>query len=89
MNTNAFVRLIIVVTFAPVFGAFAQPAATNAPSTAEVLPDSSAYGEATVKRNIPHVAHPAPRQNFDLILPNKGGQPFPLIVWIHGGAWMM
>lgn len=41
-------------------------------------------------RNIPYVAHPTPRQNFDLYLPaQKTGQPFPLVVWIHGGAWMM
>ena len=51
---------------------------------------SSPYGEATVIRNIPYAAHPTPRQNFDLYLPAiKTGQPFPLIVWIHGGAWMM
>ena len=40
--------------------------------------------------NIAYVAHPASRQNFDLYLPrNKGGRPFPFILWIHGGAWMM
>ena len=25
---------------------------------------------------------------LDLYLPEKGDQPLPLIVWIHGGAWM-
>jgi acetyl esterase/lipase len=56
---------------------------------AEILPASSPYGEATVTRNIPYVAHPSSRQNFDLFLPTtKGDQPFPLVVWIHGGAWM-
>jgi len=70
-------------------GSFAQPA-SEIPSSVEVLPASSPYGEATVIRNIPYAAHPTPRQNFDLYLPaNKTGQPFPLIVWIHGGAWMM
>jgi acetyl esterase/lipase len=38
----------------------------------------------------PDVTHPTPRQNFDLYLPaSKNNQPFPLVVWIHGGAWMM
>lgn len=56
---------------------------------AEILPASSPYGEATVIRDIPYVAHPASRQNFDLFLPKtKSDQPFPLVVWIHGGAWM-
>ena len=56
---------------------------------AEILPASSPYGEAVVTRNIPYVASPASRQNFDLFLPaDERGRPFPLIVWIHGGAWM-
>jgi acetyl esterase/lipase len=56
---------------------------------AEELSASSPYGEATVTRDIPYVTNPAARQNFDLFLPkNKSAQPFPLVVWIHGGAWM-
>jgi acetyl esterase/lipase len=31
-----------------------------------------------------------PRQQLDLYLPRgKAGQRFPLVVWIHGGAWKM
>jgi len=56
---------------------------------AEILPATSPYGEATVTRNIPYMANPTARQNFDLFLPKAGsGRPFPLVVWIHGGAWM-
>jgi len=90
MKTIAFLRLIIAAAFLAAFGSFAQPVSSNVPSAAEVLPVSSPYGEATVIRNIPYIAHPTPRQNFDLYLPrDKGGRPFPLVVWIHGGAWMM
>jgi acetyl esterase/lipase len=90
MNTIIFLRLIMAVTLLPPFGSLAQPVPSDVPGAAEILPASSPYGEATAIRNIPYVAHPAPRQNFDLILPkNKGDQPFPLIFWIHGGAWMM
>ena len=56
----------------------------------EILPASSPYGESIGIKSIPYLAHPTARQNFDLYLPkNKSRQPFPLIVWIHGGAWMM
>jgi acetyl esterase/lipase len=90
MKTIAFLRLIIAVTFLAAFGSNAQLVWTNVSSTVEVLPASSPYGEGAAIRNIPYVAHPTPRQNFDLYLPkDKGGQPFPLIFWIHGGAWMM
>ncbi|HVU07686.1 MAG TPA: alpha/beta hydrolase [Verrucomicrobiae bacterium] len=72
-----------------VSGLRAQSISANAPDTFETLPATSPYGEAIVKRNIPYTGHPTPRQNFDLYLPKtKSAQPFPLIIWIHGGAWM-
>jgi glucan 1,3-beta-glucosidase len=55
----------------------------------ELLPATGPYGEARVKRNIPYVSEATPHQNFDLYLPkDKGAGPFPLIAWMHGGAWM-
>ena len=81
--------LIAVVANLPAFGSFAQPASPDVQGAAQVLPASSPYGEATVVTNIPYVDHPASRQNFDLYLPAKGDKPFPLIFWIHGGAWMI
>src|SRR5271154_3451392 len=85
----ACLRLIAVIAFLPAFGSFAQPAASDVQGVVQVLPASSPYGEATVVTNIPYVTNPTPRQNFDLYLPAKGEKPFPLIFWIHGGAWMM
>jgi acetyl esterase/lipase len=83
-------RLIIAITFLATFGSFAQPVSSDGSSASEALSASSPYGEATVIKNIPYVAHPTSRQDFDLYLPkNKGDQPFPLVFWIHGGAWMM
>jgi acetyl esterase/lipase len=56
----------------------------------EFLPASSPYGEARVRRNIPYLPNPSPHQNFDLYLPKVASdRPFPFILWIHGGAWMM
>jgi acetyl esterase/lipase len=86
----AFVRLIAAVTLLTAVETFGQPATADGSNAAELLPASSPYGEARVTRNIPYAAQPTPRQNFDLYLPaNQTGQPFPLVVWIHGGAWMM
>ncbi len=87
MKTPAFFRFLVVALFLPVLIASAQ--STNAPSTTEILPASSPYGEATIIQNIPYIADPTPRQNFDLILPaHKGKEPLPLVIWIHGGAWL-
>jgi acetyl esterase/lipase len=55
----------------------------------EFLAASSPYGEAKAIRNIAYTTNATARQNFDLYLPVEGGKPFPLVVWIHGGAWMM
>ncbi|MGA9779141.1 MAG: alpha/beta fold hydrolase [Limisphaerales bacterium] len=90
MKTTAWIRLVLTVMLLPALGALAQPVSSNAPTAFETLPASSPYGEATVKRNIPYVSHPTTNQNFDLYLPrNHGVGPCPLILWIHGGAWMM
>ncbi len=34
-------------------------------------------------------ASTSPAQKLDLYLPEKAGRPFPLVIWVHGGAWMM
>jgi acetyl esterase/lipase len=90
MKTTACLRLVLAVMLLPALKSPAQPVSSNAPVAIETLPASSPYGEATVKRNIPYVSHPTTNQNFDLYLPrNQGAPPFPLIIWIHGGAWRM
>lgn len=90
MNTVVFLRLIIIVAFLPALELFAQPVTPNFSGSTEILPASSPYGEATAIRNIPYVIHPTTQQSFDLILPkHKSGEPLPLVVWIHGGAWML
>lgn len=62
----------------------------GSPFAREILPPSSPYGSAIGIKNIPYTRPSTPRQNFDLYLPEGPHQrPFPLIVWIHGGAWMM
>lgn len=40
-------------------------------------------------RNIPYVEQGHPRQILDIYLPDPpSDKPLPLMIWIHGGAWM-
>ncbi len=41
------------------------------------------------ERNIPYVEHGHPNQVLDLFQPEQPSEkPLPLMIWIHGGAWM-
>jgi acetyl esterase/lipase len=39
-------------------------------------------------RNLEYVKGGHERQRLDLYVPAKAGAPLPVIVWVHGGAWM-
>src|SRR5260370_39954354 len=39
-------------------------------------------------RDLEYVKGGHERQKLDLYLPEKSDDPLPLIIWIHGGAWM-
>ena len=41
----------------------------------------------TVYRDIAYVTDGHERQKLDLYIPNEG-ENLPLIIWIHGGAWL-
>jgi acetyl esterase/lipase/enterochelin esterase-like enzyme len=47
------------------------------------LPDG-----AKLHANLEYVSGGHERQRLDLYVPGKTGAPLPVIVWIHGGAWM-
>lgn len=69
---------------------YAQTGRNSSTANCEILPASSPYGVARAIRNIAYSEPPTGRQNFDLYLPmGEEGQKFPVVVWIHGGAWMM
>lgn len=44
--------------------------------------------DAQIARDLPYVDSADPRQTLDLYLPSQGNGPFPVIVWVHGGAWL-
>jgi acetyl esterase/lipase len=58
--------------------------AADAPSPA---PTSGLPEGARVQRDIAYVPHGGERQTLDLYLPATGTN-LPLIVWVHGGAWL-
>jgi acetyl esterase/lipase len=47
-------------------------------------------GEVNVEKDIPYAGTTNPRQTLDLLLPKapKGDKPLPVVVNIHGGAWL-
>jgi acetyl esterase/lipase len=55
-------------------------------SAAEPAPQAASM---RVERNIPYVENGHPNQVLDLFLPKQpSDKPLPLMIWIHGGAWM-
>jgi len=48
---------------------------------------SAAAQPAPVLRDTPYVTNGHERQKLDLYLPTGAG-PFPVIIWVHGGAWL-
>ena len=88
LSMKTFVRLFLVTIFLAAFRAAAQSVLPLS-IPYEVLPPWSDYGEAVLRRDISYVSHPTTNQNFNLYLPKeKSARPFPLVVWIHGGAWL-
>jgi acetyl esterase/lipase len=58
-------------------------------SVATAQPERSSLPEgAKVHRDLKYVKDGHERNKLDLYLPEKADTPLPVIVWIHGGAWM-
>ena len=68
--------LLMVLTSAV---AFSQAGPRNAPK----LPEGT-----KVLRNVAYVTNGHERQKLDLFIPPGATNPLPLIIWVHGGAWM-
>jgi acetyl esterase/lipase len=61
--------------------------ALTLPLTLQAQPPRKAPEGTKVERNLEYVKDGHERNRLDLYLPEKGGGPLPVIVWIHGGAW--
>jgi putative heme-binding domain-containing protein len=55
----------------------------QAPKRGQQLPQGT-----KAVRNLEYVPGGHERQKLDLYLPEKSSGPLPVIVWIHGGAWL-
>ena len=75
--------IAVMLTFTPAAPAQNSQRATPPPSTPPPVPAG-----VTAHRDVAYVTNAHQRQKLDLYVPEKGDGPFPIIVWIHGGAWM-
>lgn len=83
-----------VLTIALATNAIAQTSANDTPSTN--APRRNGPGRVAplppgvkAERNIPYVENGHRNQVLDLYLPEQtSDKPLPLMIWIHGGAWM-
>jgi acetyl esterase/lipase len=91
MKIRHTLHAMIMTTLLTIVSASAQvPPPGRTPNGSTDPGDSSPFGNAVVKKGIPYVANAHPRQTLDLYLPKDNAQgPATLIVWIHGGAWML
>ncbi len=60
-----------------------SPMAAQKPKPAPPLPEGT-----KAHRNLEYVQGGHERHKLDLYLPEKADGPLPVIVWIHGGAWL-
>ena len=82
MHTRRILFPILAVLFLIAVSAIAQS------------PDPARRGVALpagvkAERAIPYIENGHPNQVLDIYLPEKpSDKPLPLMIWIHGGAWM-
>src|SRR5262245_11128156 len=67
------------------FAALATLGPARQPGKGKKLPEA-----VQLKADVPYAGTDNPRQRLDLLLPKtpKGERPLPVIVYIHGGAWL-
>jgi acetyl esterase/lipase len=78
----------VAIAQAPGTNSAASPARRGGPGGIGRGPAALPPG-VKAERNIPYVANGSPNQVMDLFLPEQpSDKPLPLMIWIHGGAWM-
>ena len=76
--TRIIVALVLILCFLAVTLVLAQQRGRAEPKVPEGV---------TVHRDIAYVTGGHERQKLDLYIPNEG-ENLPLIIWVHGGAWL-
>jgi acetyl esterase/lipase len=83
-TSESDMQMKIAFAFPLVITACAMAQATNRGRPPATLPAG-----VTSQTNIPYVENGSRNQVLDLYLPQQPSEkPLPLIIWIHGGAWM-
>ncbi len=72
-------RILSLVLVLAAVTAFGQPGPRNAPK----LPEGT-----KALRDVAYATNGHERQKLDLFIPPGATNPLPLIIWVHGGAWM-
>jgi len=88
MNMKA--KLVIILTTV-LISAGLIPTSAQANEASQRRARGANVPEATrILRDLAYIPDGHERQKLDLYLPgqNEGGGPLPLIVWVHGGAWL-
>jgi acetyl esterase/lipase len=67
-------------------GALAQP--TNRPPSLQTRRPAALPEGTKALRDVAYVTNGHPRQTLDLFIPPGATNPLPLIIWVHGGAWL-
>jgi acetyl esterase/lipase len=77
---SSIVSMVVVVALS--IAAFAQEPKAKAMIRPPVVPAG-----VKAERNIDYAGSGNVRQQLDLYVPERGSGPWPLVIWVHGGAW--
>jgi acetyl esterase/lipase len=80
------ILLAMALAVAPTLQGTAQPAQSPAPT--DGLRRQQTNEDIRVLRDLEYVSGGHERQKLDLYLPKDKGSARPLVIWIHGGAWL-
>lgn len=81
MKTNQLILLLLLVVSFPVFSHAQEHTASPVKA---LFPEGT-----TVFENVPYAGDTLQRHLMDVYLPQHASGKLPLVVFIHGGAWMM
>jgi acetyl esterase/lipase len=84
MKTDSILGLTAVWMVASALSSTAPAQEPKAKATSGIPPVPVGV---KAERNIDYVGNGLVRQRLDLYIPDKPGGPWPLVVWVHGGAW--
>ena len=81
--------VVSILAFALICGCFILPARAGTMLIPPLLAvEKSDTIPVKSHKDLVYAKHGDREMKLDLYVPEKGGGPFPLVVWIHGGSWI-